>query len=230
MLGYILFFWRAIMRTDSPKNSIHYIETVFGKENALKASVRQKLKEDKKEGLNVSPLEGQMLKFFVQSYGLKNIVEIGTLYGYSALWFLDSIPEDGKLYCLERDNNNIAVAKSFVEQTSKSQNVEFLLGEAKDSLKKLEPKGPFDLVFIDANKTGYLEYGKWAIKNVRKGGLIIADNTFLFGHVYGDQSKLDVGTNMVETMCAYNELFANHPDFTSMMIPSLEGLTVSYKI
>jgi predicted O-methyltransferase YrrM len=216
------------MRTETLKH-IKYIEDQFGTEDTLKKEVRQQLSEDQKEGINISPLEGQILKFLVQLTQANKIIEIGSLYGYSALWFLDGLTEEGHLYCIEKNPLAIGKLKSFLNKSEKKSQVSILEGEAFKSLESIKADGPFDIIFIDANKSAYMEYALWAEENIKKGGLIIGDNTFLFGHVYGE-GQFHMSKKCIENMKKFNSYFSQSEKFNAMMLPTPEGLTVAQKL
>lgn len=218
------------MRTDLTSKKDQYISNVFGAESDLLKSVRRKLAEDKKEGINIAPNEARILQTLIASAGVKRIVEVGCLYGYSALWMADALPEGGELHTLELNEDNAKVAKSFFDQSANKDKIKLHVGDAVESLEALSTKAPFDLVFIDANKGGYMKYLNWAIENVKLGGLIVGDNTFLFGHVFGEgPEKSNVGKNQLATMLEFNEVMANQQNFYSCILPTSEGMTVAVK-
>ncbi|MCB9025732.1 MAG: O-methyltransferase [Bdellovibrionaceae bacterium] len=209
-----------------------YINQHFAQEDECLLAIRRQLKTDGKEGINVGPHEGKLLQFFVRLHKVKRIVEIGTLYGYSALWLARGLPTEGMIYCLEKDPENFIKARDLLKQSEVSEKVEVIQGEALDSLKLLTKKGPFDMVFIDANKAGYLSYLDWAEENVRAGGLIIGDNTFLFGNVFNDRSQAHLPSNetQVQVMREFNQRLANPLKYNSILIPTHEGMTIAQKL
>jgi len=152
------------------------------------AALLAALKRSESAGLpaiNVSPSQGKLLHLLAKMQGARAILEMGTLGGYSTIWLARALPENGRLITLEADPKHAAVARENIANAGLSGIVEVRLGRAIDSLPKLvaEECGPFDLIFIDADKPGYPEYFAWALKLSRRGTLIIADNVIRKGAV-----------------------------------------------
>jgi predicted O-methyltransferase YrrM len=142
--------------------------------------------------INVSAAQGKLLMLLARSCGAKNILEIGTLAGYSTIWLGRALPEGGKLITLEYDPKHAEVARKNIARAGLDTQVEVRIGRAIDSLPKLEVEGfakKFDLVFIDADKQGYTEYLDWSLKLTHPGSLIIADNVVRKGEVINADSK-----------------------------------------
>jgi predicted O-methyltransferase YrrM len=141
--------------------------------------------------INVSPTQGKLLHLLARVQGARRILEIGTLGGYSTIWLARALPADGRLISQEVDLKHAEVAHANLARAGLSSIVEIRLGAALDTLPKLvnEGRGPFDLVFIDADKPGYADYLKWSLKLARKGTLIIADNVVRKGAVADPASK-----------------------------------------
>ncbi len=135
--------------------------------------------------ISVSPSQGKLLHLLAKAQGARAILEIGTLGGYSTIWLARALPENGRLITLEADPKHAAVARENIAGAGLSGIVEVRLGRAIDSLPKLvaEGRGPFDLIFIDADKPAYPDYFAWALELSRHGTLIIADNVIRKGAV-----------------------------------------------
>jgi predicted O-methyltransferase YrrM len=131
--------------------------------------------------INVAPNQGKLLHILAQSIGAKRIVEVGTLGGYSTIWLARALPADGELVTLEIDPNAAEVARKNLERAGVGDKVEVIVGAAIDTLPALN--GPFDLAFIDANKSQNPEYFQIALGLVRSGGLIIVDNVVRNGAI-----------------------------------------------
>lgn len=152
------------------------------------------LEASKKAGLpaiQVSPVEGRFLATLAHAVGAKRILEIGTLGGYSTIWMARALPVGGKLISLEFDLKHAEVAGGNIAKAGLSDKVEIRLGQAIESLPKLakEKIGPFDLVFIDADKQSTWEYFDWAVKLSRPGSLIVIDNVIRHGELANASSK-----------------------------------------
>jgi predicted O-methyltransferase YrrM len=135
--------------------------------------------------IQVSPTHGKLLMLLAQMHGAKTILEIGTLAGYSTIWLARALPANGKLITLEFEPKHAAVARNNFAKAGLADRVEVREGSALDTLPLLasEGAGPFDLVFIDANKSGYADYLGWALKLTRRGSVIIADNAVQQGRI-----------------------------------------------
>jgi predicted O-methyltransferase YrrM len=127
--------------------------------------------------------EAKAVALLLRLAGARRVVEVGTLAGYSALVMARALPPDGHLWTIEFEPKHTRVARENLAAAGLAARVTILEGAGLDVLPTLEKDGPFDAVFIDADKRNYDGYGRWAAKNVRKGGLLIGDNAFLFGRL-----------------------------------------------
>src|SRR6266487_4953547 len=128
--------------------------------------------------INVAPGQGKLLHLLARAQGAKAILEIGTLGGYSTIWLARALPAGGRLITLEADPKHAEVARENIARAGLAGTVELRLGKALDVLPQLavEKRGPFDLIFIDADKPSTPDYFAWALKLSRAGSLIITDN------------------------------------------------------
>jgi predicted O-methyltransferase YrrM len=135
--------------------------------------------------IQVSPPQGKMLQLLARSIGAKSILEFGTLGGYSTIWLARALPAGGRLVTLEADPRYADVARRSIERAGLGNLVEIRVGPALESLPVLEAEGagPFDLVFIDADKVHTPDYFAWALDHCRAGGLIVADNVVRDGQL-----------------------------------------------
>ena len=135
--------------------------------------------------IHVSPAQGKLLYLLARMAGARAILEIGTLGGYSTIWLARALPEGGRLVTLEADPKHAAVARANLERAGLATVVEVRLGRAVDSLAALaaEGRGPFDLVFIDADKPGYADYLAGSLRLARAGTVFVADNVVRSGAV-----------------------------------------------
>lgn len=178
-----------------------------------------------KEGISISTTEGKLLAHFVRQAACKKFVEIGTLTGYSSLWILEGMGDGGKLFTLEKDPAHASVAREIL----KDLKAEVIEGDAREKLEELSVHGPFDGVFIDGNKSAYLDYLVWAEENVRRGGLILADNVFLSGAVW-EAEVSHFSMRQVEVMQEFNRRLSDSKKFRTLFVPTSEGLAVAEKI
>jgi predicted O-methyltransferase YrrM len=153
---------------------------------ALEASTAAGLPE-----IQVAPNQGKLLHLIARLQSARAILELGTLGGYSTIWLARALPKDGRLITLEADPKHAEVAKANFVRAGLDSIIELRLGLALDTLPKLaaEKKGPFDLIFIDADKQNIPEYFTWSLKLARKGTLIIVDNVVRDGAVIDAKSS-----------------------------------------
>jgi predicted O-methyltransferase YrrM len=145
--------------------------------------------------------------------GARRILELGTLGGYSTIWMARALPADGRLITLEFEAKHAEVARANIARAGLSHLIEIRMGRALDTLPQLaaDGSGPFDLIFIDADKANYPDYFTWALKLSRRGTLIIADNVVRKGAV-ADPNTTDANVLGVRRM---NELIAAEPRVTA---------------
>lgn len=178
----------------------------------------------------VAPNQGKLLHILVRSIGARNVLEIGTLGGYSTIWLARALPTGGKLITLEFEPKHAEIARANLRCACVEDKVDIRVGRAIDSLPQLEDekRGPFDLVFIDANKDGYPDYFRWALKLTHPGSMIIADNVVRKGEVANPDSK----DAMVLGARAYNALLAAESRVTATVIQTVgskgyDGLAIA---
>ena len=141
--------------------------------------------------IQVSSVQGKLLHLLARIMSARNILEIGTLGGYSTIWMARALPEGGRIITLEADPKHAEVAQKNFARAGVENKVELRLGKALDTLPKVaaDGRGPFDMFFIDANKSDMPEYFEWSLKLARKGSVIIADNVVREGAVLDGKSK-----------------------------------------
>ncbi|HEY1954078.1 MAG TPA: O-methyltransferase [Polyangiaceae bacterium] len=163
----------------------------------------------------VSPTQGKMLHLFARMLGARRVLEVGTLGGYSAIWLARALPADGKLVSLEIDPKHADVARKNLARAGLGGVAEVRVGPALESLRSIE--GPFDFVFIDADKPNNANYFRAAVDLVRAGGAIVVDNIARSGKVV-DEASTDANVRGVrELMTA----IANEPRVTATAIQTV---------
>jgi len=199
------------------KDRLDYIQQTFAAEtDALKKAAG---------GIAVGAEEGKFLQVLARTISAKKIVEIGTFNGYSSLWMAAALPEDGVLVTLESDPERAMIAKA---NTGHEKRIRVVTGDALETLATLE--GPFDMAFIDADKVHYLKYLDGVEKLVRKGGLVVADNTFLFDAVWTDEPVDRVRETARKVMREFNRRLADPGKYAGVMLPTEQGMTVGVKL
>ncbi len=163
---------------------------LFGKDPVLEAVLEASRAGGLPE-IAVAANQGMLLNILARSVGAQRILEVGTLGGYSSIWLARALPAGGKLITLEVEKKHADVARANFERAGLADKIELRLGRGIDLLPKLaaaKPR-PFDLVFIDADKSGNADYFDWAMKLTRKGSLIIVDNVVRGGAVADPRSS-----------------------------------------
>jgi predicted O-methyltransferase YrrM len=204
-----------------------YIEGLFAPQDAaLEAALRESQRAGLPE-IQVSPNEGKLLQVLAELVGARRILEIGTLGGYSAINLARGMAEGGTLISLEIDERHARVARNNIEHAGLARKVEIRVGAAGELLAELAAggEGPFDLVFIDADKEGYPEYLEWSLRLSRPGSLILADNTIRGGSV------LDPRDESARATRDFNEKLANDPRLSAIVLPLIrervDGLAIA---
>jgi caffeoyl-CoA O-methyltransferase len=184
------------------------------------ALVRAATLPDGMPAIQVAPSEGRLLELLLRMIGARKIVEVGTLAGYSAICMARALPDDGHVWSIEYEPRHAEVARGNLQAAGLASRATVIVGAGTEMLPTLVPHGPFDAVFIDADKGGYADYGAWAIANLRRGGLVLGDNAYLFGRLTEDS---DGG----RAMRRFHELVAAACD--SVCAPTPDGLVSGIK-
>lgn len=203
-----------------------YIDDLFGTETTLLQNIRESSDESLLH-MQISPYEGKILALLLKMINAKKVIEIGLLSGYSATWIADSLPEDGNLFSFEYDIRGIERAQKNLAGSPQLQKMTFIHGDAEQTLSNFHEE--VDAIFIDANKAAYPAYFQHAKRLLKPGGLIIADNVFLFGNIYGEAIK-EASQKSIDAMSEFNAMVAADPQFQSVIIPTSEGMLVALKI
>lgn len=171
--------------------------------------------------IQVGASEGKTLELLMKMIGASKVVEVGTLAGYSAIRMARGMVDGGKLWTIEYDPRHAEVARKNIEDAGLAADIEVLVGAGLEVLPSLVDHGPFDAVFIDADKGNYDKYGAWAAENLRVGGLLIGDNAFYFGKL------LDEGDDAAAAMRRFHEQAAGR--FDSVCVPTPDGMLLGLK-
>ena len=170
----------------------------------------------------VGRLEGGFLAALVRLTGAKRILELGTFTGYSSISMASALPDDGRITTCDVDPDATAIARRYMDESGHGDKIEIRLGPALETIETLE--GPFDLVFIDADKPNYANYYEAALPLLAENGVLIADNVLWSGRVVepdGDEST--------EAIMAFNEHVKNDSRVVSVMLTVRDGMTLVQK-
>jgi len=168
----------------------------------------------------VGPLEGAFLKMMTQLVQAASVLEIGMFTGYSALCFAEVLPVDGTVLTCEVDEESTALARQYFARSPVGKKIEVRMGPALDTMRHL--KGPFDLIFIDADKVNYVNYYRRALDLVSPRGLILIDNVLWDGDVL-KQPAPDEKTAAIQEL---NRVVATDPRVTAVLVTVRDGILV----
>jgi len=169
--------------------------------------------------ISVSPNQGKLLHLLARAQGARSILEIGTLGGYSTIWLARALAEGGRLVTLEAEPRHVEVARSNIARAGLADVVDIRLGPALETLPVIasEGLGPFDFVFIDADKESTADYFAWSLKLTRRGGLIIVDNVVRKGAVIAADSD----DSKVQGVRRFYEMLAVEPRVSATVIQTV---------
>ena len=169
-------------------------------------------------------LQGRLLKMFVRMVQPKNILEVGTFSGYSAICMAEALPEDGKVWTFEINDEQEDFTRRWIEGSPVAGKIRFLIGDAITNAPRLGLV--FDMAFIDGDKRTYVETYEMVLSLLRPGGIILADNTLWDGHVIDPAYETDPQTAGIKR---FNDLVAQDSRVEKVIIPLRDGLTVIRK-
>jgi predicted O-methyltransferase YrrM len=179
--------------------------------------------------IQVSPPQGKLLHLLARAVGARAVLEFGTLGAYSTIWLARALPADGRLITLEADRSYAEVARGSIDRAGLAAIVELRVGPALEALPQLEAEGagPFDLVFIDADKVHTPDYFAWAIEHVRPGGLIVADNVVRGGTLAdaaGDDATIRAQRRLHDILAADSRVSAT--TIQTVGVKGYDGFTI----
>jgi predicted O-methyltransferase YrrM len=206
-----------------PEKIGRYIHDHSVREAPVLCELREATKSVPMAGMQIGADQGQFMQLLVQAIGAKHCLEIGTYTGYSALAVALALPKDGNIVCCDISEEWTAVGKPFWKKAGVEKKIDLRIGPALDTLKKL--KGPFDFVFIDADKPNYAHYYERCLPLVRKGGIIAVDNTLWSGWV-ADRSQSDADTVALRE---FNDKLHRDERVSLSMLPLGDGVTLALK-
>jgi caffeoyl-CoA O-methyltransferase len=197
----------------------NYISSLLIIPDAALTKTEASIESENIPPISVSPNQGKFLQILAKLCNAKKILEIGTLGAYSTIWMARALPKDGKLITLELDPHHASVAQKNIDNAGLKGIVDIRLGKAIELLPKIKTngEGPFDMIFIDADKPPYVEYFQWALKLSRPGTLIIADNVIRDGKVLDTQST----DPMVNGAQRFNKMLSTIDSVTATIIQTV---------
>lgn len=203
-----------------------YITSLFVSEDFPLLNAREDAPNHGLPTINIKPEEGRFLQFLVRACGAQKAVEIGTLGGYSGIWIARGLAPDGKLFTLEKEAKHAEVACKHFAEAGLEDVIDIRVGDAHQLLAELSNEGPFDFIFVDAEKAGYPAYLDWSLENVRPGGVLAFHNAFRKGSVAG----LKPDDDSTEIMRQFNQRLAKEQRLISTIFPAGDGTLISVKV
>lgn len=200
---------------------LRYVDALHASHDGALAAAFQAPEREEMPAIQVGASEGRLLELLARLAGARRAVEVGTLAGYSAIRLARGLGPEGRLWTLENDPRHAAVARARIADAGLGDRVEIVEGDAAVRLGDIAENGPFDLVFLDADKGRYDLYGRWAAANVRPGGLLLADNSYFFGRL------LDSDDPDAAAMRRFHEEAA--ASFETACVPTPDGLLLGVR-
>jgi predicted O-methyltransferase YrrM len=198
-----------------------YLAALFAPEDATLLALREEADRSGLPPIAISPDEGRLLQVLLRAVGARRVLEVGTLGGYSAIWMARALPPDGSVLTLEIEPSHAEFARRHLARAGVADRVEVRVGRALDLLPALDGER-FDAVFLDADKEPLPTYFDWALRLLRPGGLLIADNALWGGRVL-DERVDDDATRAVRE---FNRRLATDPRVTGIVVPTHDGVGI----
>lgn len=212
---------RETIGLDGPLRE--YLLGVSLRESPVLQELRQATSEIPGAGMQISPEQGQFMALLVKITGAKEVLEVGTFTGYSALAMAEALPEDGRVLTLDVNPETTELAKTFWRKAGLDTQIESRLGPALENLQGLE--GPYDLAFIDADKTSYDDYYERILTLLKPGGLMLLDNVLWGGSVIDPEATDPDTTALMEL----NRKLRDDQRIDLSLLPIGDGLTLARK-
>ena len=206
-----------------------YLLSVSLQESAVQRDLREETAKHPMAIMQIAPEQGQFMALLIQSINAKNIIEIGVFTGYSTLCMALALPEDGQIIACDINEDYTNIARKYWQKAGVAAKIDLKLAPAIDTLDELlasGQEGHYDFVFIDAEKSEYLDYYERTLKLLRRGGLITIDNVLWSGKPANPEEQ-DRDTVAIRD---FNERLFNDPRVKISMLPVADGLTLVLKL
>lgn len=210
----------------SSSKLVDYLNNLYASSGAAHEKISNSLSEYEAK-IQLSPYEAKLIQMLIKLHGAKQVLEIGSLGGFSAYSIAKILPDGGSVTCIEKSEKHAKLIEQNLAELGIS-NAKVIHDDAKLALSKFEDSS-FDAVFIDADKASYPSYLEEAFRILKVGGLLLADNTLLFGNVY-DEPYQNSQAKLVEAMKEFNQALADSARWFGLIIPTSEGLSVAIKV
>jgi caffeoyl-CoA O-methyltransferase len=202
-----------------------YLASMFSEEDSMLQQLRLDAEQQGIPSISIGQLQARFLSVYLRSMGAKRGIEIGSLAGYSAITLLRALPEEGHLYCYERNPEYAEFLRNQIAKAGFTNNTTIVVGNATETLTQFPENETVDFIFIDANKEAYVDYVLQTFPFLKKGGVVIADNTL----AWGDITKTDV-SKTVTSLQKFNSFMSEHTGFLTTLVPLGDGMTIGVKL
>lgn len=200
-----------------------YIVETFAPEDTL---LKEMPADAEKRGIpliNIDPIQGKFLQVLMRACNATRVLEVGSLFGYSAIWMARALPPQGRLYALEINAAYAETIRGNVARAGLADKITVIEGDARATLPSLAAHAPFDFAFVDAEKMQYVDYFDHLMALLRPGAILVADNASAGGDVW----KKDDKSSFVTGIRAMNQRMATDPRLTSLLVPVGDGMCVA---
>lgn len=202
---------------------VDYANELFGVEDELLRTLRREAADDGIPAIQISADQAAFMQVLLKSIGAQEVLEVGTLAGYSAIVMARALPLDGRVTTIERDPFHAEFAREMIRRAGLERNIDVIIGSGIDVLEKnLEGTGPYDFAFIDADKVNYVRYLELILPMMRTGGIIAGDNAMAWGRI----AETDVDDQSVQGMQAFNLAMSRNPLLHSALVPIGDGMCI----
>jgi len=216
-------------RTIALDDRLHqYLQDNSLRETPLMRELREVTARHEKAHMQIGPEQGQFMTLLVELLGARRIIEVGTYTGYSALCMAQALPEDGQLICCDLSTEWTAIGVPYWQRAGVRDRIDLRIGPAVDTLDRLiasDQVGCFDIAFVDADKTNYLHYYERCLALLRRGGLLMFDNTLWNGAV-ADPADREPDTLALREL---NQKLHQDQRVSISLVPIGDGLTLARK-
>jgi predicted O-methyltransferase YrrM len=201
-----------------------YLAARTRNDDALLAELKQAARAAGLPPIWIAPEQASFLQILLRLARARDVVEVGTLAGYSAIWLARALPADGRLVTIEKLPAHARFAREWIARSDVAARIEVREGDAAEVLRTL-PDASADAVFLDADKRGYPLYLRAALRILRPGGLLLADNAFAFGQLLDERPR----DPEVGDVRAFNDLVAREPELQGVIVPLGDGVWVAVR-
>jgi caffeoyl-CoA O-methyltransferase len=199
-----------------------YIASLFARDDDVLAALREAADREGLPPISISAVTGRLLQILLSAVRAERVLEVGTLGGYSAIWMARGLPPSGRLVTIEVDERHAEFARRYFVRAGLDDRIDLRIGRALDVLPAFDGE-QFDAIFLDADKEPLPTYFDWAVRLLRPGGLLIADNALWGGRVL-DPDTADEGTRGVRE---FNRRMASDDRVRGTIVPVGDGLAVA---